>query len=105
MQAGIWRNKWEEWQRVLWPQMLNTFGISEESMEYSSRSTLQMEFVREKADLPLARTYNASYATIVVNEELQAMDSGRSTRHIEMLLPEGMTYKEGDHLGVLPQYK
>ncbi|OAX46529.1 putative bifunctional P-450/NADPH-P450 reductase 2 [Paenibacillus sp. AD87] len=100
--GGDMEKQVEEWQRMLWPQMLNTLGISEESMEHSSRSTIQMEFVREKADLPLARTYNASYATIVVNEELQAMDSGRSTRHIEILLPEGMTYKEGDHLGVLP---
>ncbi|KOY15189.1 bifunctional cytochrome P450/NADPH--P450 reductase [Paenibacillus xylanivorans] len=101
--GGDMEKQVEEWQRMLWPQMLNALGISEESMEHSSRSTLQMEFVREKADLPLARTYNASYATIVSNEELQALDSGRSTRHIEMLLPEGMTYKEGDHLGVLPR--
>lgn len=100
--GGDMEKQVEDWQRMLWPQMLKALGISEESMEHSSRSTIQMEFVREKADLPLARTYNASYATIVVNEELQAMDSGRSTRHIEMLLPEGMTYKEGDHLGVLP---
>ncbi|CAM3176608.1 cytochrome P450 [Paenibacillus taichungensis] len=100
--GGDMEKQVEEWQRMLWPQMLKALGISEESMEHSSRSTIQMEFVREKADLPLAQTYNASYATIVVNEELQAMDSGRSTRHIEMLLPKGMTYKEGDHLGVLP---
>ena len=26
----------------------------------------------------------------------------RSTRHIEVLLPEGTSYREGDHLGVLP---
>ncbi|MFC9708475.1 bifunctional cytochrome P450/NADPH--P450 reductase [Paenibacillus sp. NPDC056933] len=101
--GGDMEEQVEEWQRILWPQMLNALGISEESMEHSSRSTLHMEFVREKADLPLARTYNASYATVVVNEELQARDSGRSTRHLEILLPEGMTYKEGDHLGVLPR--
>lgn len=61
-----------------------------------------MEFVHEEAEMPLAQTYDASYATVLVNKELQEMGSGRSTRHIEVLLPKGMTYREGDHLGVLP---
>lgn len=89
---------------MLWPQVLSVLGISEEAIKSSkpSASRLQMEFVREKTDRPLARTYDASYATVVVNKELQALGSGRSTRHIEVLLPEGMSYREGDHLGVLP---
>ncbi|WP_455565885.1 hypothetical protein [Paenibacillus dendritiformis] len=36
------------------------------------------------------------------NRELQMEGSGRSTRHIEIALPAGMEYREGDHLGVLP---
>ncbi len=49
-----------------------------------------------------ARTYEAVYASILENRELQSSSSERSTRHIEISLPEGATYKEGDHLEVLP---
>ena len=31
------------------------------------------------------------------------MESKRSTRHIEIALPKGITYQEGDHLCVLPR--
>jgi cytochrome P450/NADPH-cytochrome P450 reductase len=45
-----------------------------------------------------------SFVTSVLkNEELQATDSGRSTRHIEIALPKGGTYAAGDHLGVFPE--
>jgi cytochrome P450/NADPH-cytochrome P450 reductase len=102
--GGDMEKQVEAWQHMLWPQVLNALEINAEVVRPSipSTSRLLMEFVREKADMPLARTYGASYATIVVNKELQALGSGRSTRHIEVLLPEGMSYKEGDHLGLLP---
>lgn len=94
----------EAWQHMLWPQVLNALGINAEVVKPTLPSTrgIQMEFVHEEAEMPLAQTYDASYATVLVNKELQEMGSGRSTRHIEVLLPKGMTYREGDHLGVLP---
>lgn len=42
-------------------------------------------------------------AEVLRNDELQAADSGRSTRHIEIALPAGVTYAAGDHLGVFPE--
>ena len=66
------------------------------------RSTLSLQFVSRLGGSPLARTYEAVYASILENRELQSSSSERSTRHIEISLPEGATYKEGDHLGVLP---
>ncbi|WP_339260904.1 cytochrome P450 [Paenibacillus sp. FSL R5-0713] len=94
----------EAWQHMLWPQVLNALGINAEVVKPTWPSTrgIQMEFVHEEAEMPIAQTYDASYATVLVNKELQEMGSGRSTRHIEVLLPKGMTYREGDHLGVLP---
>jgi cytochrome P450 / NADPH-cytochrome P450 reductase len=45
--------------------------------------------------------------TVRVSRELQRRDgerpSERSTRHIEIELPAGVTYGAGDHLGVLPR--
>src|SRR3569832_1303970 len=44
---------------------------------------------------------------ILANRELQNTSgvnaSGRSTRHIEVQLPEGATYRVGDHLSVVPR--
>jgi cytochrome P450/NADPH-cytochrome P450 reductase len=45
----------------------------------------------------------AFFTTVTKNEELQAADSGRSTRHIEIALPAGVRYAAGDHLGVFPE--
>ncbi|HEU5434161.1 MAG TPA: cytochrome P450, partial [Thermomicrobiales bacterium] len=40
--------------------------------------------------------------TVLVNRELQH-DSDRSTRHIEVALPQGVSYRTGDHLGIIPR--
>ena len=41
---------------------------------------------------------------VLANRELQNADkSGRSTRHIEVLLPDGVSYRAGDHLSIVPQ--
>jgi cytochrome P450 / NADPH-cytochrome P450 reductase len=39
---------------------------------------------------------------VTASRELQAPGSERSTRHLEIALPRGVAYQEGDHLGVLP---
>jgi len=45
----------------------------------------------------------AFWTTVLKNEELQSEGSGRSTRHIELALPKGITYTAGDHLGIFPE--
>jgi cytochrome P450/NADPH-cytochrome P450 reductase len=52
---------------------------------------------------PLVETYDAHAAEVLENRELHDEGSERSTRHLEIKLPDGITYREGDHLGVLPQ--
>ncbi len=41
--------------------------------------------------------------TIQVNRELQTQGSNNSTRHIEIQLERGMSYRTGDHLAVCPK--
>ena len=45
----------------------------------------------------------AKKMTVTRNDELLAKDAMRSTRHIEIKLPENSIYQAGDHLGVLPE--
>ncbi|WGI66120.1 thymidine phosphorylase [Escherichia coli] len=42
-------------------------------------------------------------AIVLKNQELQSEKSTRQTRHIELQLPEGKHYKEGDHIGIVPK--
>ena len=74
---------------LLWPEMAKAFPLSEEA---AAAPPLQLKFV------PGTRT-----GTVRMNRELQQSGSARSTRHIEIALPEGVTYVEGDHLGVVPR--
>ena len=56
---------------------------------------------------PIIRSYGALGMTVRANRELQHRDcmrpSERSTRHLEIALPAGVTYNAGDHLGIVPR--
>jgi cytochrome P450/NADPH-cytochrome P450 reductase len=52
---------------------------------------------------PVIMSYHAQAAVVRDNRELLGADAGRSTRHLEVVLPSGVKYKAGDHLGVLPR--
>ena len=43
------------------------------------------------------------FARVLLHRELQSANSGRSTRHLEIELPDGVNYVAGDHLGVFPE--
>ena len=68
----------------------------------------EVEMVSEHTEVsPLVAEYDARPMKIVANRELQVKSgpkpSERSTRHIEIEVPEGVSYKAGDHLGILPR--
>jgi cytochrome P450 / NADPH-cytochrome P450 reductase len=42
-------------------------------------------------------------ARVLVCRELQAAESPKRTRHLELSLPPGVSYRAGDHLGVCPK--
>lgn len=92
----------EEWKKQMWADAIKTFDLKLNENAEKERSTLTIQFVSELADAPLAESYEAVHATVMENRELQQPGSERSTRHIEIELPEGVTYQEGDHLGVFP---
>ncbi|MGX1194569.1 bifunctional cytochrome P450/NADPH--P450 reductase [Metabacillus sp. SLBN-84] len=92
---------YEKWTGALWPNLAKGLAIELNQNEQDSTS-LTLQVVSNVSDTPLARTHHAFTAEVSKNRELQHLESGRNTRHIELRLPEGITYKEGDHLGVLP---
>jgi len=57
--------------------------------------------VKQRAQSAFLKGNNAWSAEVLCNRELVISTQGRSTRHVEIRVPEGFQYKTGDHLGVL----
>ncbi|GAB6438644.1 MULTISPECIES: bifunctional cytochrome P450/NADPH--P450 reductase [Bacillus] len=100
--SGDFEEQLEQWKQSMWSDAMKAFGLELNKNMEKERSTLSLQFVSRLGGSPLARTYEAVYASVLENRELQSSSSDRSTRHIEISLPESATYQEGDHLGVLP---
>lgn len=100
--SGDFELQFEEWEEQLWPEVLEALDLSAKKDRRQERSSLSVQYVSGPAGAPLAESYDAVLAQVAENRELQAECSGRSTRHLEIILPDGVSYKEGDHLGILP---
>lgn len=101
--SGDFEKQLDDWQKRLWSDVFHVFGLKVNEKIQQEQSSLTIQFVSGLAGAPLAKSYEAVHGTVVVNQELQLSNSDRSTRHIEVALPSGVTYQEGDHLGVLPR--
>lgn len=93
---------YEEWREQLWNDVADYFNLDIKGNE-TSASTLSFEYVGSGAVATLTKVHSTFTAQVDKNKELQQPCSARSTRHIEISLPSNVTYKEGDHLGVIPR--
>ncbi|TDL30998.1 cytochrome P450 [Jeotgalibacillus sp. S-D1] len=100
--SGDFEEQFDQWRSRMWEDTLAAFDLELNEEVKKDRSTLSVEFVSGQPESPLVRTYGAVRAVVKDNRELQLDGSERSTRHVEIQLPKGVTYQEGDHLGVLP---
>ncbi|CAN5125715.1 cytochrome P450 [soil metagenome] len=75
--------------------------------EANDEPLYKVEPVAHSAVNTIAASGGAVPVKLLVNDELQnksgANPSTRSTRHIEVELPEGVSYRVGDHLSVVPR--
>jgi cytochrome P450/NADPH-cytochrome P450 reductase len=96
------------WYEHLWGSLANALGTSIEAPDTIVQGhRYEVELITEPVEeSPLVAEYGARPMEILVNRELQRKTgphpSERSTRHIELALPEGVSYEAGYHLGVLP---
>jgi cytochrome P450/NADPH-cytochrome P450 reductase len=94
------------WFGKLWPTVGEGLGLS---VDFSRTAQADPLYAVERVDAPVvspAATAGMMPMTIAANRELQTVDgpkpSDRSTRHVEVALPPGVTYRPGDHLAVFP---
>lgn len=92
----------EKFQQVIFDELAKEFELTfqEKSQE---KPNLSFAYTNELVERPVAKTYGAFSAVVLKNQELQSEKSTRQTRHIELKLPQGKQYKEGDHIGIVPK--
>lgn len=97
--------QFQDWFKILWPQIGKGLGLDIDFTEQGQAEPLyEMEVISEAATNPAITQSGAKPVTITASVELQNVKkSGRSTRHIEVALPKGVTYRPGDHLCVVPR--
>ncbi|HEY0615151.1 MAG TPA: cytochrome P450 [Candidatus Elarobacter sp.] len=92
-----------EWRLALWRSVAKELGVAfDAEAETGSRPRYEVEIVAGPQANPLAAAHGATALRVHVNRELQR-GGERSTRHIEIELPEGTSYAAGDHLGVVAE--
>ena len=98
--------QFQSWDRSLWPAVARELAIEVAPPEAAPRVDLYtVEVVTGERASPFVGALGASPMRVAVNRELHVKDgpspSDRSTRHIELELPDGVIYRAGDHLGVV----
>ncbi len=93
------------WLDDLIPQLGEEFGLDLSGENAAIAQPLySVEITESVTANTVASRVGAHTVTMVANTELKNTErgEGRSTRHIEVELPEGMAYQPGDHLCVVP---
>ncbi|MBL6614029.1 MAG: cytochrome P450 [Reyranella sp.] len=95
----------QAWNEPLLPALADKLGVELEADTGAAHEPLyQVQTVDKPPANPIIGGAGALPMRVLANRELQnAQSSGRSTRHIEVLLPDGVSYRAGDHLSIVPQ--
>jgi cytochrome P450/NADPH-cytochrome P450 reductase len=97
----------QDWSDALWPTLVAAFEL-----KTGADAPLQGEPLYTLEELPppqknaMLDALGAVAMRVLENRELQGGAAGadaRSTRHVELQLPEGVSYRAGDHLSVVPR--
>jgi cytochrome P450/NADPH-cytochrome P450 reductase len=99
--------QFQAWQAPLLGTVAKALGVVLAAAEAAEPAHLTVETVEGGEASPFVDTLGARALRVLVNRELHIRDgadgSTRSTRHLELDLPEGVSYRAGDHLGVIPR--
>jgi len=99
-------NGCEQFTRNFWHETFEELGmeIPSKVLNKPVQRRYQVQVVQHSPLRPLHASFQAKSFRVIGNRELQkVVDEGgaeRSTRHIELQLPDGLSYRAGDHLGV-----
>lgn len=98
--------QYRAWHADLWTDVAGALGLpAGEALATGSGPRLTISTVNRQLANPVIVSYDATPTLVTRNVELTATGAPgvRSTRHVEVALPSGVSYRAGDHLGVLPR--
>jgi cytochrome P450/NADPH-cytochrome P450 reductase len=100
--SGDFFGAFDAWYAGLWKDLATALG--QEAIATTESLPVSVEVVAKGRTATL-RLDDLSVGQLVENRELATMTSphARSKRHFEIELPEGMTYRAGDYLAILPR--
>lgn len=99
--------EFQAWYRPLWDALAQAFSLDLAGHTAAQQKPMyEIEMLTGAQPLnPFVASFGARVMHVAENRELHCKDgsvpSERSTRHIELELPAGVTYRAGDHLGVM----
>lgn len=110
---GDFDGQFQVWYTGLWTALAKVLDINLDAaaMEAATQAPLYtLEYVSSAETNRYAVANGAQPLNVLVNRELTALDARhngsrggvRSTRHVEVALRDGMSYRTGDHLAVIP---
>jgi cytochrome P450/NADPH-cytochrome P450 reductase len=107
--AGDFDSAFQAWYQPLWTTLGKVFSLDLGAQAQAAAAPSQLYEVEVLSGVevldPFVASVGARRMKVVAMRELHRKDgphpSPRSTRDIELTLPEGMSYQTGDHLGVL----
>jgi cytochrome P450/NADPH-cytochrome P450 reductase len=105
---GDFDGEYQAWYGPLWENLAKALGLpASVAAPAPSGPRFTVTFVDKQAANPILTSYQAMPLSVRANRELQCRDgerpSDRSTRHLEIALPAGVSYAAGDHLGIVPR--
>ncbi|GII94874.1 bifunctional cytochrome P450/NADPH--P450 reductase [Sinosporangium siamense] len=100
--SGDFYGDFDRWYEPFWETVDAALDVTPEAAPIGP--AYDIDVVPSPA-VDLIEQNNMTLATVVENRELVDMSSplGRSKRHLEFALPDGLKYATGDYLAVLPQ--
>jgi cytochrome P450 / NADPH-cytochrome P450 reductase len=106
--AGDFDAAYRGWHGDLWPRVVAALGLPEGvATSAPTGPRLSITLTNRQVTNPVIVSYRARPGRIRANRELLGVGPGglpeRSTRHLEIALPDDTSYRAGDHLGVLPR--
>jgi cytochrome P450/NADPH-cytochrome P450 reductase len=98
--------QFQRWYRPLWSTVATALGVDLGAAPARTREALyEVEVVPAERASPFVASLGARPMRVAVNRELHcttgAHASDRSARHLELELPGDVSYRAGDHLGVV----
>jgi cytochrome P450/NADPH-cytochrome P450 reductase len=99
---GDFFGDFEQWYAPAWDELGKALGVGTQEVEAGPLYSIE---VVPSTAIQIVEQNKLEMGVVRENRELVDMSSpfGRSKRHIEIALPEGVSYAAGDYLAVLPE--